>query len=112
VQIMESCDRGQHTRDCMIELEGISVRIRTGHDVKPPASISHTPLDWLLQIAEWMRKGERRTVPLWVRSMDPAALLNATPITAGSSRRSDPTDEVKEAVVPPLPRLRLIAAAS
>src|SRR5215510_10538914 len=36
VQIMDSCDRGQHARDSMIELEGISVRIRTGHDVKPP----------------------------------------------------------------------------
>jgi hypothetical protein len=116
VQILEGDDRGQHTRDCTIDLEGISVRTRTGHDVREPTSISHTLLDWLLQIAEWMRKGERRTVSLWVRSTEPAALLNATPVTAGSSRRSDPTDEAKERgaidLLEPSPRLRLIAAGS
>lgn len=112
VQIMESCDRDQRTRDCMIELGPISVRSRTGHDVRPPTSISRTPLDWLLRIAEWMRKGERRTVSLWVRSMDPAALLNATPATAGS--RLDPTVALEQGVASALPelspRLRLVAA--
>lgn len=113
VQILEGTDRGEHTRDCTIELEGISVRIRMGHDVKEPASTGHTPLDWLLHIAEWMKKGERRTVSLWVRSLETAALLNATPVTRGSTRRSDPTEELKDHPAPtlqePSPRLRLVA---
>ena len=116
VQIVESHDRGQHTRDCTIELEGMSVRIRTRHDVKPPTSVSHAPFDWLLRIAEWIRKGERRTVSLWVRSMDPAALLNATPATINSSRRSDQMTDKEEGTAPvllaPSPRLRFIAARS
>ena len=116
IQILESDDRGQHTRDCTIELEGISVRIRTGHDVREPASIAHTPLDWLLHLAEWMRKGERRTVSLWVRAMNAAALLSATPVTPGRSKRFDAVADAEErttvALPAPSPRLRLIAAGS
>ncbi len=80
LQILESHDHDQHTRDVTVELDGICVRSRRGHDVRPPpTSTRHMPLDWLLAIAAWMRKGEHRTVSLWVRSMDPAALLSATP---------------------------------
>jgi hypothetical protein len=116
LQIMESYDRDQHTRDVTVELDGISVRSRTGHDVRPPSSSGHIPLDWLLAIAAWMRKGEHRTVSLWVRSMEPAALLNATPVTPSSRRRSGNTLEPKDwnaAALPlPAPRLRVIAAGA
>jgi hypothetical protein len=83
VQIMETCDSGRRTRECTVEFDRIVVRSRTGHDVTPLTCASRMPLDWLLTIAEWMRRGERRTVSLWVRSMDPAALLNAAPVMGG-----------------------------
>jgi hypothetical protein len=115
VQIVESRDRGQRTRDSAVEFDRISVRSRTGHDVNPPASARRLPLDWLLAIAESMAEGECRTVSLWVRSMDPAALLNATPVTAGGFRRTAHAAE-EEGATPamgvPLPHLRLVAAAS
>jgi hypothetical protein len=114
VQIMDSHDRDQHTRDVTVELDGICVRSRTGHDVRqPPSSTRHMPLDWLLAIAAWMRKGEHRTVSLWVRSMEPAALLNATPVTGGSRRSTHMTGQEKRATaaLPPLsPRPRLASA--
>ena len=112
LQILESHDHDQHTRDVAVELDGICVRSRTGHDVKPPPSTAHMPLDWLIAMAEWMRKGERRTVPLWVRSMDPAALLSATPVRACGARRQDPLSDAGTAATLRFPptRLRLLAA--
>ena len=113
VQIMESHDHDQHTRDVTIELDLISVRSRTGHDVREPPSTVHMPLDWLLAIAAWMRKGEHRTVSLWVRSMKPEALLNATPVTGSSRRPTHTTGQEKcttAALRSPSPRPRLVAA--
>ena len=113
VQVMESHDHDQHTRDVTIELDLISVRSRTGHDVREPPSTAHMPLDWLLAIAAWMRKGEHRTVSLWVRSMEPAALLSATPVTGSSRRSVNMTNQERRttAALPfPSPRPRLVAA--
>ena len=114
LQVLESHDHDQHTRDVTVELDGICVRSRTGHDVRPPpTSTRHMPLDWLLAIAAWMRKGEHRTVSLWVRSMEPAALLNATPVTGSSRRSTHMTGQEKRATaaLPKLsPRPRLVAA--
>ncbi len=111
IQIMDSHDRDQHVRDVTIELDRISVRSRTGHDVKPPPSTAHMPLDWLIAMAEWMRTREQRTVPLWVRSMDPAALLSATPVRGGG-RRPDPVSDAGTATTLRFPptRLRLLVA--
>ncbi len=114
-RITETRDRGQRTRDSVVEFDCIVVRSRTGHDVNPPARASRLPLDWLLAIAESMAEGERRTVSLWVRSMDPAALLNATPAVAGCFRRlaHEAEEEGAALAMPaPLPHLRLVAAAS
>ena len=116
VQILEARDRGQRTRDCTIEFDRIAVRTRAGHDVVGPTEVSRTPLDWLLAIAESMREGERRTVALWVRSMDPAALLHATPVIPGRHRPRAHQAEEGERRAPILlasfPRPRLAAAGS
>lgn len=116
VQIMEARERGQRIRDCMVEFDHIAVRTRAGHDVIPPTALGRTPLDWLLAMAESMREGERRTVALWVRSMELAALLHATPVTFDRHRR--PSQETAEeqrrgpTLLAPLPRPRLIAAGA
>jgi hypothetical protein len=116
VQIMETRDRGQRTRDCMVEFDRIAVRTRAGHDVVPATAVGRTPLDWLLAIAESMQEGERRTLALWVRSMDPAALLHATPVIPGRHRRpaQETDEEQRRAPIPlsPSPRPRLIAAGA
>jgi len=116
VQILETRDRGQRTRDCTVEFDRIAVRTRAGHDLTAPASVRRTPLDWLLAIAETMEEGERRTVALWVRSLDPAALLHATPVTAGCDWRLAHEAAEVEGTPPirrsPSPRLRLVAAGT
>jgi hypothetical protein len=115
VQIMETRDRGQRTRDGMVEFDRIAVRTRAGHDVVPPTAVDHTPLGWLFEMAESMREGERRTVALWVRSMDPAALLHATPVTP--RRHRQPVEETEETgrapmLLSPSFRPRLVAAGA
>jgi hypothetical protein len=114
-RITESRDRGQCTRDTMVEFDRIVVRGRAGHEVGPPASPSRLPLDWLLAIAESLAEGEHRTVSLWVRSLEPAALLHATPVVASAcGRRALEAEEEGEALAAPTPspHLRLVAAAS
>ena len=114
VRIIETWDRGQRTRDSTIEFDRIVVRQRAGQDLAP--SLCRAPLDWLLAIAETMQEGECRTVPLWVRSMEPAALLHATPVTAIRYTRlvHEATEEEGAAVsaASRLPYLRLVAAGS
>jgi len=114
VQIMETCDRGQRTRDSTVDFGHISVRSRAGHDVYPLASPRRMPLDWLLATAESLREGERRTVALWVPSMDLAALLRATPVALGEFRalvhQADEAEGTAPTLLSPSPRLRLIAA--
>lgn len=116
VQIMETDDRGERTRDCAVEFDRIAVRTRAGHDLTPPASMSRAPLDWLLAIAETMEEGESRTVSLWVRSMDLAALLHATPVMAGTYARLACEADEEAGTAPirasPSPRLRVVAAGS
>jgi hypothetical protein len=116
VRIMDSWDHGQRRRDAAAQLDRILVRSRAGYDIALPTPDLSKPLDWLIAIAESMKEGERLTVSLWVRSMDPAALLNVAPVTARGLRM--PThiageEESATAASPmPLPRLRLIPAAS
>ena len=114
VRIIETWDRGQRTRDTTVEFDRIVVRQRVGQDLAP--SLCRAPLDWLLAIAETMQEGERRTVPLWVRSMEPAALLHATPVSAiRCTRPADDADEPEDAApsaASRLPYLRLVAAGS
>lgn len=116
VQIVETCNRAQRTRDCTVEFDRIAVRTRAGHDLTPPASARRVPLDWLLAIAESMEEGESRAVALWVRSLDPAALLQATPVTAGRYWRLAHEAAEDEGTAPilqsPSLRLRLVAAGS
>jgi len=114
-RITETRDRGQRTRDTVVELDRIVVRSRAGHDVGPSPFPIRQPLDWLLTMAEAMAEGECRTVSLWVRSTDPAALLSATPVVAGGFRRTAQEAAEQGATLPtpaPLPQLRLVAAAS
>ena len=115
VQIMESCDRDERTRDSTVDLGPISVRSRAGHDVNPPVSPRRLPLGWLLSIAESLREGECRTVALWVRSMDLSALLRATPVAAlgelGASAHQSDEEETSAPTLSSLsPRPRLITA--
>ena len=116
VQIMETREHGQRTRDCMVEFDRIAVRTRAGHDVVPLAPVDRTPLDWLLAVAESMKEGERRTLALWVRSMDLPALLHATPVTPGRRRRPAQESDEEAGRAPillsPLPRPRLVAAGA
>lgn len=114
-RITETRDRGQRTRDTVVELDRIVVRSRAGHDVGPSPFPSRQPLDWLLTIVEAMVEGDCRTVSLWVRSTDPAALLSATPVVAGGFRRTAYQAEEKGAALAtpaPLPQLRLVTGAS
>lgn len=114
-RITETRDRGQRTRDTLVELDRFVVRGRVGNDLGPSAFPSRQPLDWLLTVAESMAEGDCRTVSLWVRSTDPAALLSATPVVAGGFRRTAQEAAEKGAAVAmpaPLPQLRLVAAAS
>jgi hypothetical protein len=116
MQIMETRDGGQRTRDCMVEFDRIAVRSRAGHDVVPPTEVSRTPLDWLFAMAESMKEGERRTLALWVRSMDPAALLHATPVIPGRHRpwahKAEEGARRTPILLSPLPRPRLVAAGA
>jgi len=114
VRIIETWDRGQGTRDVTVEFDRIVVRHRSGRD--PASSLRRVPLDWLLAIAETMQEGERRAVSLWVRSMAPAALLHATPVTAiGWTRSAHEADAEEGAAINAASRstyLRLVAARS
>jgi len=114
VRIIETWDRGQRTHDTTVRFDRIVVRQRAGHDLAP--SLCRVPLDWLLAIAESMQEGERRTVSLWVRSMEPAALLHATPVTAVRwTRPAHEADEEEGAAINAASRatyLRLVAARS
>ena len=96
VRIMVTWARGEHMRDCTIELDGLSVRSRSGRDVLPETAITRAPLDWLLAIAEAMEEGDHRKASVWVRSMDLAALLHATPADLGCSRTSKYDVKVEE----------------
>ncbi len=116
VRIMDTCDHGQRMRDTAVELDRILVRNRAGYDIALPTPDLRKPLDWLIAIAESMKEGERRTVSLWVRSMDPAALLNVAPVSARGLRMpahvADEEGSAAAALPSPSRRLRLISAAS
>jgi hypothetical protein len=115
VRIMDTWDHGQRMRDTAVECDRISVRTRSGYDVVSPTPAARKPLDWLIVIAESMKEGERRTVSLWARSMDPAALLNVAPVTARGlrmpARVADEEESTAVTAPSPVPRLRLIPAA-
>jgi len=113
VRIMETCDRGERTRDTTIEFDRIAVRTRAGHELDPPNSAARRPLDWLIAIAGSMVEGDCRTVSLWVRSMDLAALLHATPASASGLRTlAHAADEEKGmGILVQLPLPRLASAA-
>ena len=114
VRIIETWDRGQRTRETTVEFDRFVVRQRAGHDLAP--SLCGAPLDWLLAIAETMREDERRTVSLWARSMEAAALLHATPVSATRCTRppheADEAEDVAISAASRLPYLRLVAAGS
>lgn len=113
VRIMETCDRGERTRDTTVEFDRIVVRTRSGHELDPPTAAARRPLDWLTAIAGSMVEGDCRTVSLWVRSMDLAALLHAVPVSA-SGRRMPAHAAGKEMgaeIAAPMPQLRLVSAA-
>jgi hypothetical protein len=113
VRILETCDRGERTRDTTVEFHRIAVRSRSGHELDPPTAAACRPLDWLTAIAGSMVEGDCRTVSLWVRSMDLAALLHAAP--ASPSGRRTPAQvaghEQGAAITAPMPQLRLVSAA-
>jgi hypothetical protein len=112
---LDSWDRGQRMRDTAVECSNILVRTRSGYDVVSPTPDGRKPLDWLIAIAESMKEGERRTVSLWVRSMDLAALLNVAPVSARGLRMpahvADEEESTAAALPSPSPRLWLIPAA-
>lgn len=114
VRIIETWDRGQRTRDSTVEFDRIVVRHRSGRD--PASSLRRVPLDWLLAIAESMQEGERRVVSLWVRSMEPAALLHATPVSVmrctAPAHEAEETEGAAISAASSSPYLRLVAAAS
>jgi len=114
VRIMETWDRGERTRDSTVEFDRIAVRTRTGHELDPPTPAARRPLDWLIAMADSMVEGDCRTVALWVRSMDLAALVHATPVGGSASRAPAHAAGAGEgtAVTPPMPRLRLATAAA
>lgn len=114
VRIIETCDGKRCTRDTLVEFDRIAVRQRASVE-RANASI-RVPLDWLVAIAATMEEGASRTVPLWVRTLEPAALLHAAPVAAMLSYRSaqgpDPSEDTPPDATSPWPQLRLVATRS
>jgi hypothetical protein len=112
VRIIETRDRGQCTRETLAEFDRIAVRQRA--HCAPANAPARVPLDWLVAVAATMEQGESRTVSLWVRTMEPAALLHATPVSAiRCTRPANDADEAEDAAIGAasrLPYLRLVAA--
>lgn len=114
VRIIETGDRDRCTRDTLVEFDRIAVRQRASAE-RADAS-TRAPLDWLVAIAATMAEGTSRTVPLWVRTMEPAALLHAATVAEALScwpvHEVDGTEGTAPHAMSPGPRLRLVTTGS
>ena len=114
VRIVETRDGDQCTRDTLVEFGRAAVRQRASRNrADAPA---RAPLDWLVEIAATMEEGASRTVSLWVRTPDPAALLHATPVTAmrpdWTAHEFDGCEAAASHTMVRAPHLRLVETGS